>query len=78
MVGSMFTAPRYVVSFAFLRPCPDTPQTFKMVWSWFAGAEKPGVFEVDWQFKDGYNRISLALEGRKVMVLDCTKIPALQ
>ncbi|TEB38709.1 WD40 repeat-like protein [Coprinellus micaceus] len=52
--------------------------THKLVWSWFAGADRPGVFEVDWQMKNGYNRISLALEARKVMVLDCTKIPALQ
>ena len=53
-------------------------QTHKLVWSWFAGADRPGVFEVDWQMKDGFNRISLALEARKVMVLDCMKIPALQ
>ena len=49
-----------------------------MVWSWYAGADRPGVFELDWQMKDGFNRIALALEGRKVAVVDCTKVPALQ
>jgi transducin (beta)-like 1 len=54
------------------------PQGGAMVWSWYAGAERPGVFELDWQMKDGFNRIALALEGRKVAVVDCTKVPALQ
>ncbi|KAF5323630.1 hypothetical protein D9611_005514 [Ephemerocybe angulata] len=52
--------------------------TFKVVWSWFAGAQRPGIFEIDWQMKNGYNRIALALEGQKVMVVDCTKVPVLQ
>ncbi|GLB35783.1 putative WD40 repeat-like protein [Lyophyllum shimeji] len=47
-------------------------------WSWYAGAERPGVFEIDWQVADGINRIALALECRLVAVIDVTKIPALQ
>jgi transducin (beta)-like 1 len=44
------------------------------LFSWFAGIEKPGVFEIDWQEHDGINRIALALECREVAVLDVTKI----
>jgi len=47
-------------------------------WSWYAGAERPGVFEIDWQVAEGINRIALALECRQVAVIDVTKIPALQ
>ncbi|RDB29531.1 F-box-like/WD repeat-containing protein TBL1Y [Hypsizygus marmoreus] len=46
-------------------------------WSWFAGAEKPGVFEIDWQVHEGINRIALALECRLVAVIDVTKIAVL-
>ncbi|KAJ7361138.1 WD40 repeat-like protein [Mycena albidolilacea] len=48
-----------------------------MRWSWFAGYEKPGVFEIDWQTSDNLDRIALALE-RNVAVIDVSKLPALQ
>ncbi|KAJ6486065.1 WD40 repeat-like protein [Mycena vitilis] len=50
----------------------------EMVWSWFAGFEKPGVFEIDWQTGENLDRISLSLECRNVAVVDVSKIPALQ
>ncbi|KAK7063722.1 F-box-like/WD repeat-containing protein TBL1Y [Favolaschia claudopus] len=50
----------------------------EMKWSWFAGYEKPGVFEIDWQTSENVDRISLALECRSVAVIDVSKIPALQ
>ncbi|KAJ3509698.1 hypothetical protein NLJ89_g5083 [Agrocybe chaxingu] len=48
------------------------------VWSWYAGSDKPGVFEIDWQNRDGVNRIAMALECRQVAVLDVNKLPILQ
>ncbi|TFK41943.1 WD40-repeat-containing domain protein [Crucibulum laeve] len=48
------------------------------IWSWYAGAEKPGVFEIDWQAHMGEYRIALALECRKVAVIDMSRIPALR
>ncbi|KAJ7201372.1 WD40 repeat-like protein [Mycena pura] len=50
----------------------------EMRWSWFAGFEKPGVFEIDWQAGEGIDRIALALECRGVAVIDVLKVPALQ
>ncbi|KAJ7157165.1 WD40 repeat-like protein [Mycena filopes] len=49
-----------------------------MIWSWFAGFDKPGVFEIDWQHGEELDRIALALECRNVAVIDCNKVPALQ
>jgi transducin (beta)-like 1 len=46
-------------------------------WSWYAGAEKPGVFEIDWQMEGSINRIVLALECRQVAVIDASRIPLL-
>ncbi|PPQ76995.1 hypothetical protein CVT25_014812 [Psilocybe cyanescens] len=51
-------------------------RTYVRIWSWFAGAEKPGVFEIDWQEYDGVNRIAMALECRQVAVLDVNKLDA--
>ncbi|KAF7328816.1 F-box-like/WD repeat-containing protein TBL1Y [Mycena venus] len=50
----------------------------KLTWSWFAGFEKPGVYEIDWQTGENLDRIVLALECWKVAVIDVSKIPALQ
>ncbi|KAJ7492077.1 WD40 repeat-like protein [Mycena latifolia] len=52
----------------------------EIAWSWFAGFDKPGVFEIDWQAAPtlGLDRIALALECRAVAVIDVTKVPALQ
>ncbi|TFK17056.1 WD40 repeat-like protein [Coprinopsis marcescibilis] len=53
-------------------------KNYERKWSWFAGADKPGVFEIDWQIQaDGVNRIALALEGRQVAVIDVSKLAAL-
>jgi len=46
-------------------------------WSWFAGPEKPGIFEIDWQQTGDVNRIAFALESRQVGVIDVTKVAAL-
>ncbi|KAF9469758.1 WD40-repeat-containing domain protein [Collybia nuda] len=46
-------------------------------WSWYAGHDRPGVFEIDWQVHQGINRIALALECQQVAVIDVSKIPAL-
>ncbi|KAJ6520391.1 WD40 repeat-like protein [Mycena sanguinolenta] len=50
----------------------------EMKWSWFAGWEKPGVFDIDWQTSDGLDRIVLALESWNVAVIDVSKVPVLQ
>ncbi|KAI3622741.1 WD40 repeat-like protein [Moniliophthora roreri] len=49
------------------------------IWSWYAGLEKPGVFEVEWQAaKDGeIYRIATALEALSVAVMDVRRIPAI-
>ncbi|KAF8743705.1 hypothetical protein AX14_001230 [Amanita brunnescens Koide BX004] len=47
-------------------------------WSWYAGAEKPGVFEIDWQEHEGISRLAVALECRQVAVIDALAIPALR
>ncbi|KAJ7070504.1 WD40 repeat-like protein [Mycena amicta] len=54
--------------------------TREVRWSWFAGFDKPGVFEIDWQtaLAAGVDRIALALECRKAAVIDVLKVPALQ
>lgn len=52
-------------------------KTHEKKWSWYAGPEKPGVFEIDWQNQSGVNRIALALECRQVAVIDVSKIAAL-
>ncbi|PFH52342.1 hypothetical protein AMATHDRAFT_57411 [Amanita thiersii Skay4041] len=46
-------------------------------WSWFAGTERRGVFEIAWQEHEGINRIAVALESRQVAVIDVLRIPAL-
>ncbi|KIL71635.1 hypothetical protein M378DRAFT_64518 [Amanita muscaria Koide BX008] len=47
-------------------------------WSWHAGQEKPGVFEIDWLEDEGISRFAVALESRKVVVFNALAIPALQ
>jgi len=47
-------------------------------WSWYAGAEKPGVFEIDWQEHEGISRLAVALECRQVAVIDALAIPILR
>ncbi|KAF8167462.1 WD40 repeat-like protein [Crassisporium funariophilum] len=49
-------------------------RTYERLWSWFAGSDKPGVFEIDWQEHNGVNRIAMALECRQVAVLDVNKL----
>ncbi|KII94043.1 hypothetical protein PLICRDRAFT_36273 [Plicaturopsis crispa FD-325 SS-3] len=44
-------------------------------WSWFAGAEKPGIYEIDWQQSKGVNRIGIALENHLIGLVDVLKIP---
>jgi len=43
-------------------------------WGWFAGPEKPGVFEIAWQQTSGINRIALALERHQVGVIDVSAL----
>ncbi|KAK7058554.1 hypothetical protein VNI00_002190 [Paramarasmius palmivorus] len=49
------------------------------IWSWYAGTDKPGVFEVEWQETNGgqHCRIATALEALAVAVMDVRKIPAI-
>ena len=42
-------------------------------WGWFAGPEKPGVFEITWQQIGNINRIALALENHQVAVIDVSQ-----
>ncbi|KAJ3721853.1 WD40 repeat-like protein [Lentinula raphanica] len=53
-------------------------KTQTKIWSWFAGAERPGVFEIDWQTHKSHNidRIAMALECRLVGVIDLHRVPA--
>lgn len=53
-------------------------QTRAKKWSWYAGTDRPGVFEIDWQDQEGVNRIAIALECRQVAVIDVKKIAALR
>ncbi|KAJ3802259.1 WD40 repeat-like protein [Lentinula aff. detonsa] len=53
-------------------------KTQTKIWSWFAGADRPGVFEIDWQTHKSQNidRIAMALECRLVGVIDLCRVPA--
>jgi transducin (beta)-like 1 len=53
-------------------------QTKEKKFSWFAGADKPGVFELDWQTSGHINRIAVALEGWNAAVVNIPRIPALK
>jgi transducin (beta)-like 1 len=53
-------------------------QEKQKLWSWFAGFDMPGVFELDWQKSGKHNRIAMALECRLACVADVEQIPALQ
>lgn len=46
------------------------------IWSWYAGAKQPGVFEIDWQEFGDVSRVALALECREVAVVDVNKVEA--
>jgi len=46
-------------------------------WAWFAGPEKPGVFEIAWQQTGNINRIALALERHQVGLIDVSQVTAL-
>ncbi|TFK56755.1 WD40 repeat-like protein [Heliocybe sulcata] len=52
-------------------------KTTTKTWSWYAGVERPGIYEIDWQKHGEINRIALALEAQKVAVVDVTRIAAL-
>ncbi|KAH8110643.1 WD40 repeat-like protein [Phellopilus nigrolimitatus] len=51
--------------------------TGKQVWSWYAGADKTGIYEIDWQQTGKLNRIAMCLESRAVGIIDVTRVPAL-
>ncbi|KAF4611781.1 hypothetical protein D9613_004153 [Agrocybe pediades] len=44
------------------------------IWSWYAGKDKPGVFEIGWQKDEDVDRIAVALECRKVALVDMHKV----
>ncbi|ETW86725.1 hypothetical protein HETIRDRAFT_306016 [Heterobasidion irregulare TC 32-1] len=54
------------------------PHERKKVWSWRSETQKRGIFEIDWQQSGDVDRIALALESKKVGIIDISKIPALQ
>jgi hypothetical protein len=80
MDGYTSTMSRYIFCLFYPIQSSSTTdiQAKEKAWSWFAGAEKPGVFEIDWQRVGDVNRIALALECRQVGVIDVAWIPALQ
>lgn len=47
------------------------------MWTWFAGAGRPGIYEIYWQQKGDLNRIALCLEACGVGIVDVTKVPPL-
>ncbi|KAG6897965.1 hypothetical protein C0992_008355 [Termitomyces sp. T32_za158] len=51
--------------------------SYEKKWSWYAGPNRPGVYEIDWQVVNGFNRIALALECSLVAVIDVDRIAAL-
>ncbi|THV01436.1 WD40 repeat-like protein [Dendrothele bispora CBS 962.96] len=55
-------------------------KTKTKIWSWFAGEEKPGVFEIDWQsYEDEkIERLALALECKSLGLIDVSLIPAIR
>ncbi|KAI0053435.1 WD40 repeat-like protein [Auriscalpium vulgare] len=48
------------------------------VWSWRSEPQKRSIFEIDWQQTGDIDRIAMALESRKVGVIDVKRLPALQ
>ncbi|GBE77654.1 WD40 repeat-like protein [Sparassis crispa] len=46
-------------------------------WSWFAGTERPGIFEIDWQLAGKTSRLAMALQSQQVGVIDLTHVPCL-
>jgi hypothetical protein len=78
MGGFTCTMLSYVTWLSSCFSCLVIPvQAQEKRWSWFAGPDRPGVFEIDWQEHQGINRIAIALECRQVAVIDVTKIAAL-
>jgi len=77
MDGYTYTALRYDILIICMLVDFDCRQMKERRWSWYAGAVKPGVFEIDWQTTGSINRIALALECREVAVIDVTRIPSL-
>lgn len=80
-VGFMYM----ILMFVFLLPLSGTQsltdvraQERKKVWSWRSETQKRGIFEIDWQQSGDVDRIALALESKKVGIIDISKIPALQ
>jgi transducin (beta)-like 1 len=53
-------------------------KTKKKKWSWYAGQDKPGVFEISWQQSGNLDRISLALERNQVGIIDVPRITAMK
>ncbi|KAG6851329.1 hypothetical protein H0H93_005727 [Arthromyces matolae] len=46
-------------------------------WSWYAGPDRPGVYEIDWQIVNGFNRIALALDTTlRALLTKPTKLSA--
>lgn len=78
MAGSTFTTHECVPFVLTRKRLSDGSQSHHRGFSWYAGSEKPGVFEIDWQEYHGINRIALALECREVAVIDVTKIGAMK
>lgn len=55
--------------------CTNVQQAKKKTWFWSTGTERPGIFEITWQAsKSGKSRFALALECRKVAVMDVDRI----
>lgn len=52
-------------------------QTGRQVYAWYAGAERPGIYELDWQQTGKLNRIAMCLENRSVGIVDVSRVPAL-
>ncbi|KAF5368495.1 hypothetical protein D9758_002147 [Tetrapyrgos nigripes] len=52
-------------------------KSYQKIWSWYAGDDKPGVFEIDWQSHDKLERIAVALECKSVGIIDVSMIPVI-
>ncbi|KAH9950912.1 WD40 repeat-like protein [Amylocystis lapponica] len=53
-------------------------RTRKKIWSWYAGADRPSIFEIDWQKAGNINRMALGLESHQVGIVDVSRIPLLR
>jgi len=49
-------------------------QTGAQIWSWSAGPQQPGIYEIEWQQAGPMNRVALCLESGEVGIVDTKEL----